>query len=323
MIKKIVGYIGKFLIILLIAIGVFYFWASSANLDISEYQKIESYSVDPGVINDSIYTIATYNIGYLSGMTNNTAADRPQSLFDQNLKKVQQVFKKLNIDIVALQEIDYDASRSYHIDQQKRLSEIGYPYAARAVNWDKKYVPFPYLPFSSHFGKIISGQSIVSRFPIEEHERMVLSRVENDYFWRQAFYIDRLAQVISLTINGQKVKIINVHAEAFDAPTREKHLKTVADIYKKYASEYPTFLLGDFNTDPGKEKMLHHILEVGDIKMAETDLSQQTFPADHPEKRIDFIFYNPSRIEKVNARVLKEVEVASDHLPVMMRFKLQ
>ncbi len=64
---------------------------------------------------------------------------------------------------MAFQEIDYGSARRYHVDQEERIaSAFHYPYRARAVNWDKRYVAFPYWPPSAHFGKIISGQSVVN-----------------------------------------------------------------------------------------------------------------------------------------------------------------
>ncbi len=266
----------------------------------------------------------TYNIGYLSGMTNNTSKKRDEYIFNANLLQVQRTLKELDIDVVALQEIDYGSGRSFMVDQELELSKGGYPNVARAVNWDKKYVPFPHFPITAHFGKVFSGQSILSKFPLKDHERLVLDRVESNPFWRDAFYLDRLAQVVTAEVAGKAVKLINVHTEAFDQPTRKKHLKTVADLFEKYASEYPTILLGDFNSNPDTESLLRDIVLANQhAAYALKDLTQATYPSIDPERRIDFIFYNTNFLEVAEAKVVKEVLDASDHLPVMARFKLK
>jgi hypothetical protein len=71
---------------------------------------------------------------------------------------------------------------------------------AIAINWDKRYVPFPYWPITQQFGRTLSGQSILSRFPIQNHERHVLDRVAGNNWIYNAFYLDRLAQVAEIVV---------------------------------------------------------------------------------------------------------------------------
>ncbi len=66
--------------ILLLFFTIFFFWASSPKLSEKEYSKLISNNYEQTISSDSIYSIATYNIGYLSGMTNNKAVAKPKSL---------------------------------------------------------------------------------------------------------------------------------------------------------------------------------------------------------------------------------------------------
>ena len=311
--------------ILILAIAVFFFWASSSKYSDSEHTQLISYkNASVKSVQDSIFSIVTYNIGYLSGMTNNLAVDRTKNLFDGNLEKTKQVLGTIDPDIIAFQEIDYDSNRSFNVNQQEALSPLGFPYAAQAVNWDVTYLPFPYWPISSHFGKTYSGQSVLSKFEVGQHEVTVLSEPEGIPFWRSAFYLDRLAQVVTLTINGQEVKVINVHLEAFDQDARKKQTNEVISIYHKYAGTYPTLLVGDFNSDMSMgDATIKKLLVPSNIAFAVVDTAQKTYPSDKPVERLDYIFYNTDFIEKVDARILTEIEEASDHLPVLMRFKLK
>lgn len=311
--------------IFFISVG-FYFWASSSNLHFKKYNTTGSYAEQKALANDTSYSIITYNIGYLSGMTNNLPVEKPKSLYDKNLSKVIDELKKKDADILALQEIDYDSKRSYHMDQQKELATLGYNYYGQNINWDKKYVPFPYYPFSVHFGQIISGQSVLSKYQIVEQERIELKRNSKNPFYYDSFYIDRLAQVCKIKIDKKSLMVINVHLEAYDAETRKTQMDQVKKLYLKYYRDFPTILLGDFNSDLHFEDAgINTILELPDTGCAAFSpaISQNTFSSETPTQRLDYIFYNEHYIEELNAEILHQFGTASDHLPVLMKFKFK
>ena len=324
--KKLVKFITTLLLVLLAFITIFFFWASEPQLSEKEYSKLIINSNAKNTEVDSIYSIVTYNVGYLSGMTNNKAINKPKSLYDTNLKKVKRLFDSLKADIIAFQEIDYQSTRSFKVNQQDELSKLGYNYIAQAINWDERYVPFPYWPPSVHFGEMLSGQSILSKYPLMDHERMVLERVADAPFYRDALYLERLAQVVTTSIQGEKIVLINVHLEAFDKPTRINQFQVVYELFKKYAQDYPTILLGDFNSlarddDAIIQKLLNDP-NVGNAAFDEESIAN-TYSTKDPFKRIDYIFYNKNSIDYIDGKVLTEFGQASDHLPVYMEFTLK
>lgn len=324
--KRFLKFIFRVLFLLIIAFGIFYFWASSSILNESEYVSLSKFDDQNQLKNDSVFSIVTYNIGYLSGMTNNRPIAKPKSLFDENMQKVLVETKKVNPTIIAFQEIDYDAKRSYNINQEKQIAELGFPYSATSINWDEQYVPFPYWPISMHFGKVVSGQSIISKYPIKEQQRIVLQRVADAPFYRNAFYLERLAQVVKVVLNDQEIMVINVHLEAFDKPTRVKQFDEVVKIFNQYKDQYPTILLGDFNSeanDPSSviQKMFA-MKNVGNAAF-NADKIENTFDSNLPHKRIDYIFYTKNSIKYISGKVLNEFGEASDHLPVFMEFRLK
>ncbi|MBU3010420.1 endonuclease/exonuclease/phosphatase family protein [Polaribacter vadi] len=324
--KRFFKIIFRFFLLLIVACVLFFFWASSSTLNESEYEDLNVINADQKTENDSIFSIVTYNIGYLSGMTNNLPVAKPKSLFDTNLKKVLSETKKINPDIIAFQEIDYDASRSYNINQEQEIANLGYGFRAKAVNWDKRYLPFPYWPISMHFGKVVSGQSIISKYPLKDQQRFVLQRVADAPFHRNAFYLDRLAQIVKVTLNKQEVVLINIHLEAFDKVTRVKQFDEVLKLFNQYKKDYPTILLGDFNSEArDKDAIIQKMFALKDIGNAAFNQSdiKNTFDSKAPVKRIDYIFYTKNSIEYISGKVLNEFEQASDHLPVFMEFKLK
>ncbi len=310
---------------LLIAFVGFFFWASSSVYPEKEYDKIIQTKIENSVKNDTVFSLITYNIGYLSGMTNNLPIAKPKSLFDDNLAKVKAVLKPLNIDILAFQEIDYASARSFDINQQMEIAELGYPFVAQTVNWDKRYLPFPYFPISMHFGHVYSGQSVLSHFPIKSQKRIVLPEVDDAPFYWTTFYLDRLAQVVEIQIKDKTVIVINVHLEAFDKPTRAIQTKQVLVLYNSYKNEFPTLLVGDFNSDiKFADASIASIINSPEIGIAAFKIPYaNTYNAINPTKRIDYIFYNKNFIEEIGSRVLTEMGDASDHLPLMIHFKLK
>ena len=76
--KQFVKYFFRILVLLIIALVVFYFWASSSTLDEKEYAKIITVDEFSTPKNDSIFSIATYNIGCLL-YTSPSPRDRTRS----------------------------------------------------------------------------------------------------------------------------------------------------------------------------------------------------------------------------------------------------
>jgi endonuclease/exonuclease/phosphatase family metal-dependent hydrolase len=274
----------------------------------------------------------TYNLGYLSGMTNNRSIDRPDSLFDNNLIRVQELMKRILPDIIGFQEIDFGGNRSHYRNQLDSIALAGkYHQAYQSINWDKNYVPFPYWPLNLHFGEMLSGQTIVSRYTIENPQTIVLEKPINAPFYYNAFYLDRLLQIVQMTIDNRTLTVMNVHLEAFDTETRELQAYIVKYYYEKYEQDGPIILMGDFNSKPPWESdadgVMKTLLSTSNIASAITKNEYQlnpeknyTFDSDVPYQMIDYILYSPDDIQVVEARVLHEAGQISDHLPVTMKF---
>lgn len=309
----------------------FIFWGSTHQLTESEYTAIVHYNHTPPAT-DSTFTIITYNIGYLSGMMNNTSQVRKKADFERHMTQVKLAFDMHDPDFIGLQEVDFNSSRSFHVNQLDELAnKLGIVSAAKAINWDKRYVPFPYFPPTQHFGSMQSGQAILSKYPIRLHDRIVLNRPPND-FWFDAFYLERLAQVATIQVNGQDIVIINVHLEAYHKETRLQQSEAVLALYRNYAKAYPTLLIGDFNSEPPHNgddaPSLNVFLNEPQLKSAcpaseYRKAKNMTYPSESPNQQIDFIFYHEDQIEVIDQKVIHEIGTASDHLPVLMKFKLK
>ncbi len=335
-----------FLILFVLAV-IFFFWAKSPNWSKEQYAQIRHFPTDQSQsetaeTSDATISLLTYNIGYLSGMTNNTAVRPSQEFYQQNMDGALDSLRQYNADILALQEIDFGSKRSYYLDQFEEIGEkVPYKNGAMVVNWDKKYVPFPYFPVSVHFGQVLSGQAILSNYDILEQERVKLAAVDSQPFYYSAIYLHRLAQRVKVNIAGRDVMLFNVHTEAFDAPTRMQQIKFLKEWFLQVAQTMPVIMMGDFNSDSRYEsddlsdaesnKNSAAILQFYDdprigTTSAKESLSQQhtlTYPSDKPTEQLDYIFFSSTHFELITAKVLTDFGQVSDHLPFYaeLRFK--
>ena len=135
-----------------------------------------------------------------------------------------------------------------------------------------------------------------------------------------------MAQIAEVELASKKLIVINIHLEAFDQSTRERQFDAVIELFDQYKETHPTILLGDFNSQARDDSaIVQRLLNRQDIGNAafDTQSISNTYSAADPYKRIDYIFYSNSDIELIEGRVLTEFGEASDHLPVLMKFKLK
>lgn len=328
--------IGVLLAVLVVSFVSFYFWAKAPSWSATDYDVVTTFEAPPADSSRAL-RVMTYNIGYLSGMTNNLPVDRPQSLVASHLEAALALHQRVDADIVGYQEIDFESARGFGIDQLDTLGQaLGYHAAARAVNWDKNYVPFPYGLPSVNFGRVVSGQGILSRYPIASH---VVTRLERPItpFYYDAFYLDRLAQVVVIE-TPEPIAVINVHLEAFDATSRGTQGEELLNIIERWMAMYPTIVMGDFNTvmpvdraggwlsdedqaSVAGENVMGQLTEtLGLVEVLDGESARSflgTYPADAPVVKIDHILVHPDQWEVLTARVVPDPSALSDHLPVV------
>jgi len=335
--KRFATVLGFGLGLLVIVGAVLFFWASSGRLSEDELAQTKRYAAPDTAAGDTL-TVTSYNVGYLSGMTNNEPVVRSDSLLAANLDRALGLLRRAGSDLIAVQEIDYGAARSGYVQQLDTIAaQLGFAEAAAAVNWDVRYLPFPYGRPAVHFGRTVSGQAVLSRRSIRQHYRHVLARPPQS-FVRDAFYLDRLAQIAIVDLGNRPLAVVNVHLEAFHTPTRERQARTVNRLYDRLAATgLPVLLLGDFNSPlpppsgaPSKstDETMRFLLADLEVRPVFPDTSPQrpppgTYPADAPTETIDHVFYPPDRFAVVDRQIqCGAPSPPSDHCAVTASFRL-
>ncbi|MEN8138089.1 MAG: endonuclease/exonuclease/phosphatase family protein [Bacteroidota bacterium] len=327
----------KLLLIILVPvllIGLFYVYGTQSSISPEYYDTVKVNDNAQPSLSDTL-KIMTYNIGWLSGMTNNLPVERDVELYNQNLNACVESLNKEKPNILALQEIDLDSDRSFNINQPDSLQKYcAYKYGALALNWDKKFVPFPGYNPKYFFGKTISAQYILSELEVVENTFDKLIKPINAPFYYNAFYLERLIQKTTLKTNRGEMMVLNVHLEAFDEETRSNHIQKSIEVFEKYRKIMPTLLVGDFNSPQDtlgtRNNLLDELIKMKDVGMAIPDsvykadmVKHNTYSTGNPYTKIDFIFYSSDKIKAVESGVMQEIGEVSDHFPVWMKFVIR
>lgn len=290
--------------------------------------------------------VVTWNVAWGYGWgSEGSGGAKPQTHFAQNLEEIGRVLKTLEPDVVLLQEVDFDADRSFRTDQAELLARAAdLPYVAKAVSWEANYVPFPYWPLEDHFGSIRSGGAILSRFPLEDHRVETVSKPSANPWWYNLFYLFRYHQQVVAQTDHGPVLLFNMHLEAFDPEARIRHARLIAERIANTMGPH-TIVGGDLNSvlaeatlranypdepdtshkdDPtvevirGVEGLLDTIPGPSYLR---NEPAWFTFPAHEPNRKLDYLFYGAG-YELVEVEVPRGIAGdLSDHLPVVARFR--
>lgn len=256
--------------------------------------------------------VVSYNIGYASGMKNNQGAVLQPEEVEANLAEIAHQLEFLRADIICLQEVDFRAHRTFDQDQLQYLAQrLKMPYVAYVITWNKRYIGWPYWPPQRHFGHMVSGQAVLSRYPIEGQDLLSFKKPEEKPFWYNWFYLDRVAQRLQIRLGKRRLIVWNLHLESFEEGTRLKQIQKLAGQIQRDTSD-PLIVAGDYNTNDLSDFTQHT-----DLAIASAKNTSHTFSSWDPHETIDHILYKDLSF---NSAGVTTGITASDHLPVWAEF---
>jgi len=277
-------------------------------------------------------TLATYNI-HVGVPMGEEIGQYKSSLTD--LDTINAVITQIHPDIAALQEVDCEYGmalpqrrRSFAINQARYLAaQNDFQYVFGSAQDDTHYPSDngEYLEWGSTdlwrnnlkpHGEV--GNAILSRFKLaEEPENIGLPKQDKE---------ERRACIRAVVeLSGSKRAIVYAtHLQHDSGVTRYRQMKAIIDRIATEQDGALIFVLGDLNHEPDAWETSNPIqlaLDHGlfDLTAPAAGSAGFTFPADKPDRRIDFIFCNQPlwvvRRWTVNS-------TASDHLPVAVTVEL-
>jgi len=330
MLKKIFKALFIALSFFVAAFGIFLAYSMQPGVSSEEFpvSEIKNFSIQNPVASGSDkLTVISYNMGYGSGIRNNKIpiADRAELM--KNLDEMVARLGESKADLIFLQEVDFRAHRTFDVDEMRYLAEkLGMPYGAYTLTWNKKYVAWPYWPPSSHFGRVVSGQAVLSRYPILTQQLLEFPKPSENAFWYNWFYLDRIVQHLTLQVGDKAMSVYNVHLEAFAEESREEQLHTLQRMVKADPASYK-MVAGDFNLasqmaadakddDKSRDRkgLLGDFSKTTGLQDAITDPKIYSMPSWKPDKLIDHIFYS-AKFHLLKSGNLSDSQ-ASDHLAI-------
>ncbi len=229
--------------------------------------------------------ILTYNIHHGEGVDGN---------FD--LPRIARVILDARPDLVALQEVDNQTSRSGGIDQAAELGRLTGMHVVFGKAMD--YAGGGY------------GEAILSRYPIEKSRNHILPAGEG-HEPRAAIEV-----VVGAGPGGGRVRFIGTHLDhTRDETDRINQALEILHIFKD--DDIPMILAGDLNAESDSEPM--RIL-YGEWSDTFADDPQPTIPVENPRRRIDYVLYRPADAWRVVGKEVIDERIASDHRPVLVVF---
>jgi endonuclease/exonuclease/phosphatase family metal-dependent hydrolase len=168
------------------------------------------------------------------------------------LQRVIEFLASAKADLILLQETDLNARRTHHLNVAKEIAQ----------NLQMNYVfarEFQELTQGSSTSPAFHGQATLSRWPLSNSRILRFKRQSN--FWRPHWFLPeiepfeeriggRLALVSEANVAGKKIGTYNLHLESRgDDDLRCSQLDETLDDARRYKSEIPILLAGDFNFD--------------------------------------------------------------------------
>ena len=217
---------------------------------------------------------------------------------DFDLDKIASVIKKVDPDLVALQEVDFKTRRARNYDLATELGWRTYmaPVFGRAMKYDG--------------GEY--GEAVLSKFSFVKTRNVALPHsIGNEP--RAAL------EVVIVLPSGDTMAFVGTH---FDHTKDEKDRIAQAQKVNEVFSQniYPTILAGDLNAVPGSETI--NILEEVWASSYDKAKPAYTFPSGKPSAKIDYILFLPeSRWKLIETRIIND-SIASDHCAYLVTFEI-
>ena len=212
-----------------------------------------------------------------------------------NLERVAALVRSTKADVVLLQEVDRNTTRSGHVDQfdvLKRLTKFDGVYAKALDFQGGEY-----------------GIAMLTRWPVAD------SRVI--HYQDDPKIEPRVVLVVDTRRPQGRLRIVDTH---LDASEQENYRNAeVAQLARTISSQSPQLAGGDFNSTP--DSAVHATMQSSGLRDAWLECgkgAELTYPADTPVRRIDYLYLNKNW--KCDEATVLDSQ-ASDHRAVLFTLR--
>ena len=301
------------------------------------------------------YKIVSWNIGFgayesdygffMDGGTESRAWSKER--LEKNLKQIGQYLREQNADFYILQEVDRDATRSYHVNEIVPMREACAGMSnVWALNYDSPYL---FYPLTKPHGKSVAGIMTFADYEITSAIRRELP-IEGGFM--KFLDLDRCYSVCRMKVeNGKELVLYNMHLSAYTSDgtiANEQLQMLIKDMKSECDKGNYVICGGDFNKDIlgdssvyfGKadkeytwaQPLPEGILDGTGLKLVAPLDESNPIPscrnADGPYHQGQYVltidgFIVSDNVEVVRSGVVDLQFACSDHNPVEMTFVLR
>jgi len=175
---------------------------------------------------------------------------RDKSSVEKTLLAIADKLNNIDADIVLLQEVDFLSKRSGYINQiQVLLDNTNLNYGCYASMYKTDFTP------SDGLGMVDGGNAILSKYKLDEAERIQLALRTDQPSLDQYFYLRRnilKAKIPDLSQEGKDFYAVNIHATAFATDdTKQNHINKYIEVLDEIDNAGNIFVTGgDLNSVP-------------------------------------------------------------------------
>jgi endonuclease/exonuclease/phosphatase family metal-dependent hydrolase len=233
--------------------------------------------------------VMTYNIHHGEGLDGRVDTAR-----------IAELIKQERVDIVALQEVDKGVRRTALRDLTAELAALTGMTGIFSNNF--------------HYQGGEYGNAVLTRFPVK--------RWTNHHYQMLRPNEQRGVLQLKLDVHGHDLVVMNTHIDSRpDDAERWLNVGEIEVLTKKHG-DTPVILCGDFNNLPAG-RVYERLSETFQDTWAKIGVGNGfSFPANSPNRRIDYIWYiQPEALKPLKSWLPKSE--ASDHLPLVAEFELR
>ncbi|MEE8304614.1 MAG: endonuclease/exonuclease/phosphatase family protein [Candidatus Tectomicrobia bacterium] len=265
--------------------------------------------------------VLSYNLGY--GLGGHHDAGRRLGAADiyDRLDHIIETIAASEADVTLLQEVDFASQRTHDIDQLHYIAAaLGWGFAARAMTWECRYLPYPVWPFGRPTGRLRAGMGVISRFPLVQNTRQRLSQSRARPLLTPLFASYHTVQMVDVQCGSQMIRLLNAHLNGGEASTRLQQAQELVAFVQQVATSH-SVLMGSFNAavqtpDPTMDVVMDGLRDRFHI-MADEAL---TYPAMAPHSRLDHVFIADG-LQALSTRVMLPDTPVTEHLPLIMHLR--
>ena len=194
-----------------------------------------------------LLVILSYSLAYGLGPQRCRRAPADAAMVYDRLDHVIETIAASEADIALLQEVDFASARTHDIDQLYYIaSALGWGYAARALTWECRYLPYPCWPWGQPTGRLQAGMGVISRYTLVQNVRQRLPQAHPYPLLSWRFAPQHTVQMVDVQCGRHSLRLLNVHLEARRVAGRQRQMRALVR-FARNVHTTTSVLMGAFN----------------------------------------------------------------------------